>query len=45
MKDFEIVPIIRKLMCSLDYHQYHPSAMETKYIRNEGKYWVYEMKT
>lgn len=40
-----LVPIVRKLMCSLGYHRYHPSVMETKYIRNEGKFWVYEMRT
>ena len=45
MRDFEIILIIRKLMCSLGYHGYHPSAVETKYIRNAGKYWVYKIKT
>ena len=39
----KITPIFRKLMCSLGYHRYHPSAMEMKYIRNEGRYWVYEV--
>lgn len=44
-RDFEIVPTIRKFMCALGYHWYHPAAMEMKYLRNEGKYWVYEIKT
>jgi len=44
-RDFEIVPTIRKFMCALGYHWYHPSAMEMKYLRNEGKFWVYEVKS
>lgn len=45
MTERGLFPVVRELMCTLGYHCYHPSAMEMKYIRNEGKYWVYEMKT
>ena len=34
--------LAQRFLCSLGYHRYRLSAMAVRYIRNEGKHWVYE---